>query len=49
VFDNDDESRELKSGYQSFPFLEKGEDGRWYLPNGRKDIPFLFSLMAQKL
>jgi SAM-dependent methyltransferase len=36
------------SGYQSFPFLEKGKDGWWRLPKGRKDIPFLFSLMAKK-
>lgn len=34
--------------YQCLPFLEKGDDGRWYLPNSRKDIPFLFSLMAKK-
>ncbi len=37
------------SGYQSFPFLEKGDDGWWRLPNSRKDIPFLFSLMAKKV
>jgi SAM-dependent methyltransferase len=37
------------SNYQLFPFLEKGEDGWWRLPNGQKDIPLLFSLMAQKV
>lgn len=36
------------SVYQSLPFLEKGDDGWWYLPNSRKDAPLLFSLMARK-
>lgn len=35
-------------GYQKFPFLEKDADGWWRLPNGRKDVPLLFSLMAKK-
>jgi len=34
--------------YQGLPFLEKGADGWWYLPNSRKDVPLLFSLMAKK-
>lgn len=31
-----------------FPFMEKGEDGWWRLPEGYPQIPFLFSLMARK-
>lgn len=36
------------SVYQCLPFLEKGDDGWWYLPDSRKDVPFMFSLMAKK-
>lgn len=36
------------SVYQGFPFLVKGEDDRWWLPNGRKDVPLMFSLLAKK-
>lgn len=30
------------------PFMVKGEDGFWRLPDGREDIPFLFTLKARK-
>lgn len=30
------------------PFLERKDDGYWYLPDGRMDIPFMFSLRARK-
>ena len=31
-----------------FPFMEKGADGWWRLPDGYVQIPFLFSLQARK-
>jgi len=31
-----------------FPFMEKGSDGWWRLPEGYVQIPFLFSLQARK-
>jgi hypothetical protein len=31
-----------------FPFMEKGEDGWWRLPEEYVQIPFLFSLQARK-
>jgi len=31
-----------------FPFMEKGEDGWWRLPDKYVQIPFLFSLQARK-
>lgn len=34
--------------YQCLPFLEKGDDEWWYLPDSRRDVPFMFSLMAKK-
>lgn len=36
------------SVYQAFPFLVKGEDDKWYLPDKRHDVPLMFSLMAKK-
>jgi len=36
------------SVYEGLPFLVKGDDGLWYLPDGREDIPLLFSLKAHK-
>lgn len=32
-----------------FPFMEKGADGWWHLPDGYVQIPFLFSLQARKI
>jgi SAM-dependent methyltransferase len=37
------------SVYRGFPFLVKGEDDKWYLPDKRKDVPLMFSLMAEKV
>lgn len=34
--------------FQMLPFMEKRDDGFWHLPNGRKDIPFTFTLTATK-
>jgi SAM-dependent methyltransferase len=36
------------SVYQGFPFLVKGEDDRWYLPDKKRDVPLMFSLKAKK-
>jgi SAM-dependent methyltransferase len=36
-------------GWQALPFMQKGEDGLWRLPDGTdKKIPLLFSLKATK-
>jgi SAM-dependent methyltransferase len=37
------------SVYQGFPFLVKGKDGRWYLPDKKRDVPLMFSLMAKRI
>jgi SAM-dependent methyltransferase len=34
--------------YDCYPFLEKGEDGRWRFPGGKELIPLMFSLKAVK-
>ena len=34
--------------YDCYPFLEKGDDGRWRFPGGRELIPLMFSLKAAK-
>lgn len=34
--------------YDCFPFLEKGNDGRWRFPGGKELIPLMFSLKANK-
>jgi SAM-dependent methyltransferase len=34
--------------YQMFPFMERGEDGWWRLPDSQPEIPLLFSLKATK-
>jgi SAM-dependent methyltransferase len=36
------------SVFKGLPFLIKGDDGLWRLPDGREDIPLLFSLKANK-
>jgi SAM-dependent methyltransferase len=35
--------------YPAFPFLERAEDGYWYLPGKALTIPLLFSIRARKL
>jgi SAM-dependent methyltransferase len=37
------------TGYQAFPFLEKGEDGYWRLPGNAQTIPLTFSVRARKI
>jgi SAM-dependent methyltransferase len=34
--------------YNMFPFLEKGEDGNWYLPGKAQTIPLMFSMRANR-
>jgi SAM-dependent methyltransferase len=34
--------------FQWFPFMEKGDDGFWRMPEGGPDIPLMFSLTATK-
>ena len=34
--------------YNMFPFLEKAEDGNWYLPGKAETIPLMFSIRAHK-
>ena len=33
--------------YNMFPFLEKAEDGNWYLPGKAQTIPLMFSIRAR--
>ncbi len=35
--------------YDCFPFLEKGNDGRWRFPGGRELIPLMYSIKATKV
>jgi len=37
------------SCFQQLPFMVKGNDGFWRLPDGRNDIPFMFSLTCHKV
>jgi SAM-dependent methyltransferase len=36
------------SSYRAFPFMERGEDGWWRLPEYQESIPLLFSVKAKK-